>query len=110
MKVEPTATPEEGLRTKLSDIDEELKFAGSKRRPELQKQREEIRKQLEPYAAEEKKREDVRKLEKIVIGLRNQISEALTAPMGGGKRVKALQDKLDDALDRLEFAKSQLKK
>jgi hypothetical protein len=30
--------------------------------------------------------------------------------MGGGKRVKALQDKLDDALDRLEFAKSQLKK
>jgi hypothetical protein len=110
MKVEPTVTPEEGLRTKLSDIDEELKFAGSKRRPELQKQREEIRKQLEPFAAEEKKREDVRKLEKIVIGLRNQISEALTAPMGGGKRVKALQDKLDDALDRLEFAKSQLKK
>lgn len=109
MGVEPTATPEEGLRTKLSDIEEELKFAGSKRRPELQKQKEQIRKELEPFAAEQKKREDVKKLEKIVIGLRNQISESLTAPAGGEKRIKTLQDKLDDALDRLEFAKSQLK-
>lgn len=110
LTAEPTSTPEEGLRTKLSDVEKELKFAGSKRRPELQKQREDIRKQLEPFAAEEKKREDVKKLERIVTSLQNQIEEALTAPVGGDKRLNQLRDKLDDALDRLEFAKSQLKK
>lgn len=86
-----------------ADVEEQLKYAGPKERPGLEKKKAEIE-------AKGKPAQDVRKLEKIVDDFKKQIDNySGTYDPELNMLVDNLRAKLEDAKERLDYARKQLK-